>query len=445
MSDVNNKQGRAVVIGASVAGLFAGRVLADYFDEVILVDKESLDGGAAPRKAVPQGNHIHGILTPTYRVLQRYLPELIDELIDNGAHVFDGGRDWRFHVYGNVLTQGETGQTLIGSTRPFFEHHLRRCVSIVQNIEIRAGHRFRNWMTGAGNKGIEGVVVENGAGTVELAADLLVDARGRASTLSKELVDFGFDAPEAELVGVDLGYTSRMYQAADFSPDWNLLILNPSAPEKWIGGLIEKVENEQFIVTQFGYFGDHAPADDDGFLQRARTLDIPDIAEFLEVAEPVSDFQRFGTKQTSMRRFDKLDAFPERLLVIGDAVCNLNPIYGQGMTKAAREADHLWNALSGHLAQNESMDGFADSFRRSLPGAGAAWAWQLTSGADLGYPQTTGKRQPIGPFMGWYMKRLFMRSASSLDARERLFDALMLVKAPENLFKPGMILHALGF
>ncbi len=445
MSDVNNKQGRAVVIGASVAGLFAGRVLADYFDEVILVDKESLDGGAAPRKAVPQGNHIHGILTPTYRVLQRYLPELIDELIDNGAHVFDGGRDWRFHIYGNVLTQGETGQTLIGSTRPFFEHHLRRCVSIVQNIEIRAGHRFRNWMTGAGNKGIEGVVVENGAGTVELAADLLVDARGRASTLSKELVDFGFDAPEEELVGVDLGYTSRMYRAADFSPDWNLLILNPSAPEKWIGGLIEKVENEQFIVTQFGYFGDHAPADDDGFLQRARTLDIPDIAEFLEVAEPVSDFQRFGTKQTSMRRFDKLDAFPERLLVIGDAVCNLNPIYGQGMTKAAREADHLWNALSDHLAQNESMDGFADSFRRSLPGAGAAWAWQLTSGADLGYPQTTGKRQPIGPFMGWYMKRLFMRSASSLDARERLFDALMLVKAPENLFKPGMILHALGF
>ncbi len=442
---MNNKQGRAVVIGASVAGLFAGRVLADYFDEVILVDKEGLDGGATPRKAVPQGNHIHGILTPTYHVLQRYLPDLIDELIDNGAHVFDGGRDWRFHVYGNVLTQGETGQTLIGSTRPFFEHHLRRCVSAVQNIEIRAGHRFGNWLTGAGNKGIEGVVVENGAGTVELAADLLVDARGRASTLSKELVDFGFDAPEEELVGVDLGYTSRMYRAADFSPDWNLLILNPSAPEKWIGGLIEKVENEQFIVTQFGYFGDHAPADDDGFLQRARTLDIPDIAEFLEVAEPVSDFQRFGTKQTSMRRFDKLDAFPERLLVIGDAVCNLNPIYGQGMTKAAREADHLWNALSGHLAQNESMDGFADSFRRSLPGAGAAWAWQLTSGADLGYPQTTGKRQPIGPFMGWYMKRLFMRSASSLDARERLFDALMLVKAPENLFKPGMILHALGF
>ena len=442
---MNNKHGRAVVVGASVAGLFAGRVLADYFDEVILLDKEGLDGGAAPRKAVPQGNHIHGILTPTYHVLERFLPELIDDLIDNGAHVFDGGRDWRFHVYGNVLAKGETGQKLIGSTRPLFEHRLRHCVSKIPYIEIRTGHRFVNWMIGDDNAHVDGVVVENGAGDVELVADLLVDARGRASTLPKELTEFGFDAPEEELVGVNLGYTSRLYRAANYSPEWNLLIINPSAPETWIGGLIEKVENEQFIVTQFGYFGDHAPADDDGFLQRARLLDIPDIAEFLEIAEPVSDFQRFGTKETRMRRFDKLDAFPERLLVIGDAVCNLNPIYGQGMTKAAREANHLWDTLSRHIEENESMDGFADSFRRSLPGAGAAWAWQLTSGADLGYPQTTGKRQPIGPFMGWYMKRLFVRSATSLDARERLFDTLMLVNAPDKLFTPGMILHALGF
>ena len=442
---MNNKHGRAVVVGASVAGLFAGRVLADYFDEVLLVDKEGLDGGPNPRKAVPQGNHIHGILTPTYHVLSRFIPELIDDLIDAGAHVFDGGKDWRFHIYGNVLAQGETGQTLIGSTRPFFEHRLRRAVSKIHNIDIRAGHRFAHWITDDNNVQVEGVVVENGAGKVELAADLLVDARGRSSTLSKELIEFGYDAPEEELVGVDLGYTSRIYRTANISPDWNLLIINPSAPESWIGGLIQKVENEQFIVTQFGYFGDHAPADDNGFLQRAQSLDIPDIAEFLAIAEPVSDFQRFGTKQTRMLRFEELDEFPDRLLVIGDAVCNLNPIYGQGMTKAAREAGHLWDSLSRHLEQNVSIEGFADSFRRSLPGAGAEWAWQLTSGADLGYPQTTGKRQPIGPFMGWYMKRLFMRSARDLDTRERLFDTLMLVNPPEHLFKPGMILHALGF
>ena len=130
---------------------------------------------------------------------------------------------------------------------------------------------------------------------------------------------------------------------------------------------------------------------------------------------------------------------------MGDAVCNLNPIYGQGMTKAAKEAEYLWDSLSAHLTKSDSLDGFAAKFRHGLPGAGAEWAWQLTSGADLGYPQTTGKRQAIGPFMGWYMKRLFLRSARSLDARRRLFDTLMLVNPPEHLFKPGMIRHALGF
>ena len=84
----------------------------------------------------------------------------------------------------------------------------------------------------------------------------MVDARGRGSTLSKELQELGYEAPEEELVGVDLEYTTRLYKAPGFSPEWNLLILNPAAPESWIGGLIEKVENEQFIVTQFGYFGD---------------------------------------------------------------------------------------------------------------------------------------------------------------------------------------------
>lgn len=438
------QQGCAVIVGASIAGLLAGRVLADYFDKVVLIDKEDLDEGTVPRKAVPQGNHIHAILTPTFQILKRFLPDLIDDLIDGGAHLYDGGKDWRFRIHGNFLAIGETGQTLIGSTRPFFEEHLRRAVTSITNVEIRTGHSFLNWVTANGNRRVEGISVRTGTGEVELRADLVIDARGRASNLPKELQDLGYEAPAEELIGVDLGYTSRLYRADDFSPDWNLLILNPSAPQSWTGGLIEKVENGLWIVTQFGYFGDYAPADDEGFLKHARSLDVPDLADFLEIAEPVSDFQKFGTRQCSMLRFEKLNAFPDRLLVIGDAVCNLNPIYGQGMTKAAREAAHLWDFLSDHLKQADSMDGFADKFRRSLPAAGAEWAWQLTSGADLGYPQTTGERQRGGAFMGWYMKRLFLRSAVSLDARKRLFNVLMLVNPPSHLMKPGMMRYALG-
>jgi len=130
--------------------------------------------------------------------------------------------------------------------------------------------------------------------------------------------------------------------------------------------------------------------------------------------------------------------------VIGDAVCSLNPIYGQGMTKAALEGEHLAERLAEHFSQSDTLDGFAQSFRKSLPNAGADWAWQLTTGADLAYEQTTGERKPGGSLMGLYMKRLFERSQETVDTRKRLFDTLMLANPPNHLFKPKMIRYVLG-
>ncbi len=438
------QQGRAVVVGASIAGLFAGRALADHFEEVILLDKEGLDGGPTPRKAVPQGNHIHAILPPTYRVIQRFMPQLVDELVDGGANMIDGGREWKFHVYGNFMAMGETGQTLIGSTRPYFEYCLRRNVSSLPNLEIKTAHRFKNWIASDDRSRINGVAVTGPDGDVDINADLVIDARGRASAISKELQELDYEAPTEELVGVDLCYTSRLYRYSGPALDWKFLLINPSAPYTSIGGLIEKVEDGRWIITQFGYFGDQAPPDDAGFLERAKSLPVPDLANFLEKAEPAGDFQTFGTRECRMRRFENLDASPERLLVIGDAVCSLNPIYGQGMTKAALEAEHLSDRLTEHLAQSETLDGFAQSFRKSLPNAGAEWAWQLTTGPDLAYRQTTGERKPGGNLMGLYMKRLFERSQRTVDARRRLFDSLMLAKPPTHLFKPRMIGYVLG-
>lgn len=442
---MKNRQGRAIVLGASISGLLAGRVLSDFFEEVILLDKEALDSGKEPRKAVPQGNHIHAILTPAVKIIQRFLPKLIDELTVGGAHVFDGGKDWRFHVHGNFLANGETGQPLIGSTRPFFEDRLRRGVGDIDNIKICPKHSFLSWIPGTDNNYVKGVLVRNLEGEVELKADLIVDARGRASTLSKDLQKLGYEPPLEETIEIGMEYTSRLYRANNFKPEWNFLIINPSSPHSWTGGLTQKVENDMWMVTQFGYFGEKIPADDEGFLKRAHSLEVPDLANLLEIAEPVSGFQQFGTRQCSMLRYEKLNSFPDRLLVMGDAVCSLNPIYGQGMTKAAREAVHLWDSLSSHLKKNDSLDGFADKFRKSLPFAGAEWAWQLTTGNDLTYSQTKGHRRFGGAFMGWYMKRLFLCSAKNLDTRMRLFNVLMLVNPPSHLMKPGMIRHALGW
>lgn len=432
------------MVGASVSGLLIGRVLADYFDEVLLIDKESLDRGVEPRKAVPQGNHIHGILTPMVTALKWLLPGFVDDLVAAGANVFDSGAGTRFHIFGTQLRNGHTDQPLIGCTRPFFEHHLRQRVESLPNVQIRAGQRFERWVTSDDQARVVGLEMTGAAGTDKLAADLVVDARGRASALQKELSALGFDAARQEVIGIDLGYTSRLFEAPGFSPAWDLLIVNQSPPDIWINAVVQKVEGDRYIGTQVGYFGDHAPADDAGYMEFANRLPVQEFADFLQIAKPVTNYQRFGTRDCRMTRYEELDRFPANLLVVGDAVCSLNPVYGQGMTKAANEAVELHQSLAEHLGRNSSLDGFTDGFRKHLPSVGAEWAWKMTTAADLQFEQTVGDRSRSGRFMSWYMKRLFLRATKNLHARKGIFDATMLVKPPQSLTTPRMVLHALG-
>ncbi|MFT5500556.1 MAG: 2-polyprenyl-6-methoxyphenol hydroxylase-like FAD-dependent oxidoreductase [Woeseiaceae bacterium] len=435
---------RAIVLGASIAGLLAGRILASFFDEVILLDKEELDDGIAARKAVPQGNHVHVILTPTYVALQRYFPGLVDNLVSQGATVRDAGSDARVMIYGQSLTNGYTGQAIIGSTRPFFENHLRQYVLAIDGVEIRSGHRFQKWLWSDSGRKITGIVARDAHGEQSLSADLFVDARGRASTLISELNEMGYGRPPVEQVEVGLGYTSRLYRTTDFRPDWNFLYVNPYAPGMWKGGIIAGVEDDKWVVTQFGYFNDHPPADEAGFMQFARSLDAPDVADFLSSAQPASAFCRIGMRDCKIFRFEKLDAFPERLLAVGDTVCSLNPVYGQGMTKAANEAVYLRRSLEEHMLKNLTLDGFSNKFRRGLPDAGANWGWQLTRAADLSFRKAIGNRSAVDALMVRYMKRLLLRATNNLDARSGIMDATMLIKPPQTLLRPGMIMHAFG-
>ena len=54
--------GRAVVLGSGMAGLFATRVLADHFDEVVLVDRDDIPDAPRTRPGIPQGKHFHALL-----------------------------------------------------------------------------------------------------------------------------------------------------------------------------------------------------------------------------------------------------------------------------------------------------------------------------------------------------------------------------------------------
>jgi flavin-dependent dehydrogenase len=106
-----NDRKHAVVIGGSMAGLLAARVLADYYKQVTLFERDTFPPDGQHRRGVPQGRHTHGLLVSGGQVLERFFPGISQELIDGGAVRADIVRDSRWFLEGGCLASFRAGCT----------------------------------------------------------------------------------------------------------------------------------------------------------------------------------------------------------------------------------------------------------------------------------------------------------------------------------------------
>jgi hypothetical protein len=190
------------------------------------------------------------------------------------------------------------------------------------------------------------------------------------------------------------------------------------------------------MVTLVGILGDHPPTDPDGFLAFARSLRFPEIYGAIRDGEPLDDSVGFRFPASVRHRYERLDRFPDGLLVVGDAVCSFNPIYGQGVSVAALEALTLRRHLQ-RGPQPQPRRFFGDLARLvDVP-------WDIAVGGDLVFPGVQGRRTARVRLVNAYLGRL--HAAAAHDAR--LASAFMrvagLVAPPESLLRPGVLLGVL--
>ena len=133
---MGEREGQAVVLGASIAGLLAARGLADLFDTVVVIERDHLPAHSKQRRGVPQGKQIRGLLTGGQRVLEDLLPGLTAELATDGAPVVDALADMRLSFNGHRLLQATSGLTHVSASRPLLEHRIRERTRSVPNISI---------------------------------------------------------------------------------------------------------------------------------------------------------------------------------------------------------------------------------------------------------------------------------------------------------------------
>lgn len=416
---------RTLIIGGSMAGMLAATVLARHSGEVLIVEKDRALDHRQPRAGVPQGRQVHTLLAGGMDDLEYFFPTLRGELLAAGAVPVDFCRDLMFMHYGVWKRRGASDLLGTIQTRPLLEQLVRSQVARLPNVRFIAGTRVRSPLLSPDGKRIAGAACVTAGREWCQQADLLVDATGRGSMLPAWLVAQGFSSVQEERVPLDLQYAGRLFRPPAGAFDWRALLVYPKAPREYCCGMIFPVEEGRWLVGLAGYHGHAAGPGDDGFLQFARTLPTPLLHQALQHAQPLSPICRYRFRYQYRRRYEQAARLPDGLLVLGDALCSLDPLFGQGMTVIARQARQLEHGLA-HLSGPEDLHPVQAAIARVL-----ALPWLLTGIEAQRYPQSwplSGAVPPQRRLLQWYAARIFALSECDADAH-RAFLSLMHLRA----------------
>ncbi len=434
---------QAIVVGASMGGLLAARALADFFQQVTLIERDAFPPIGEHRKGVPQGRHTHALLMRGAEILEGLFPGLIADLVAQGVPLinrpekeliwFDGGG---YHA-GFTNEDGRLGT--LGVSRPLLEGYVRQRLLALPNVCAIEQCDALGLVPSERAGRVRGVRIlrrANGSAEEILDADLVVDTSGRGSRAPKWLEEMGYAPPEEERVTINVSGVTRLYRRRPEHLNGAKVVIVTASLERKRGGVMVVQEGERWTLTLLGFAADPPPRDEEGFLAFARSLAAPEIYEVIKNAEPLSDPLPYPFRASQWRRYDKLDRFPEGFLIFGDAICSFNPIYGQGMSVAAIQALDLQREL------RRGTEGLWQRFFRQAVKT-IKNPWQIVVSGDLRFPEAEGKRTPAIRFINAYMARLH-RAAHREPAVARAFnDVANLLAPPQSLMRPGMVSRVL--
>jgi 2-polyprenyl-6-methoxyphenol hydroxylase-like FAD-dependent oxidoreductase len=425
-----------------MAGLLAARVLADHFTQVTICERDPVPEAMQVRKGVPQGAHAHVLLKSGELIIEDLFPGIVAELMRGGTTRTDFAADVCWFHHGHWKLRYPSHLSMLCQSRPFLEGHLQRRLASCANVTFRYETAVLQVLTTADRTRVTGVQLQAPAGGgshVDLAADLVVDASGPGSRLPHWLATLSYPPPQTSTVKIRLSYASCLYQPPATARDWLAMILYPKAPESTRAGYIFPVEGQRWMVTMAGYVGDTPPHDEAGFLEYARGLSQPDIYQALRGARPLSAIKTYHVPEEIRHHYDRLQRFPDGIIAVGDAVCRFDPIFGQGMSVAAKGARLLGQMLHTEARRgNHVLTGFSAGFHKAIAKV-IDVPWTLATSEGYRYPQAAGER-PFGTaFRQWYMAQIFALSGTHQKVYGPFMQVLHLLKDPAALFAPAVV------
>ncbi|MFH8371800.1 NAD(P)/FAD-dependent oxidoreductase [Streptomyces sp. NPDC018031] len=356
---------RAVVLGGGWAGMLTAHVLARHLESVTVVERDVLPDGPHHRKGQPQARHVHILWSSGAGIVEKLLPGTADRLVAAGARRIGWHRDlvtltasgWQYRFPATTYT--------MMCTRPLLDWVVRDAILAGGRIEVRQGTEVVD-LVGDRTR-VTGVRVRDadGGDPGVLEADLVVDATGRASRLGRWLADLGMPAVEQDLVDAGVGYATRMFKAPEGATGaFPAVMVAADHRTRHPGrfGVVYPQEGGRWLVTLTSTRGAALPTQEDEFTGFAKMLRHSIISDLIGAAEPISPI--FSSHSGTNQRLypERMPHWPEGLLVIGDSLAAFNPVYGHGMSAAARAAE----ALDAKLAADALGSGGTREVQRAL-------------------------------------------------------------------------------
>ncbi|GAV99173.1 hypothetical protein LENED_000612 [Lentinula edodes] len=476
--------GTAIICGGSIAGLLTARVCADYFKEVIIVEPEEwLTGEDGMRRFCSEQEHkrtrvmqytsLHGSQALLYAGLRELFPDLDEQCRYSGLGVFPGDRKNNFAgtpIPAPVDSYGGNLPKTIYSGRAGLETLLRRLVlgrGSYPNITQIAGTVVGVLPHSEGDAShVSGVKIRRPDLTIEeLDASLVVDCTGPTRAGIKWLSQSGYgttnantDSSKVALQNAKISFDQKLQYSTltcKVTPETlaKLPIPPDQTPETVTFTLLEDgVENGRRVIAlirgdgnEISLFAGHSSDESvkyeslDSMRSLAQELKtyqkrpIPgwlyEAIDILEEAQPEIQFSHVRIPPTAYIQYHRTSNLPSNFVALGDSVLSVDPIYGQGCTKALIGAAVLNKILSNsiktpvtnnkHLPTNFSEEFFKEHFDKTDA------FWQLTHLLDYGIPCTTplpGENLEAGSLVRWYLRRVQILATKDAQAARVFWD-----------------------
>ncbi|GAA5199368.1 FAD-dependent oxidoreductase [Rugosimonospora acidiphila] len=452
------------------------RALADHVERVTVVDRDRFPDGPEVRGGVPQAHHLHVLVTAGQRALDRLFPGILDELHKAGAVPVEVPTDVLYLTATGWRQRFPATHRLIGASRELIDWTVYQRLSTDERIRFLPAHEVVGLLpaapraadaariddstpnddsggsgsggsgSGGGGPAVGGVRLRprgDAAGAeTELVADLVVDASGRGSRAGEWLTTLGYPAPEETRIDSRLGYASRRYVLPDSAVgDWKNILIMPDPPRSGRGAVLYPIENDRWMLTLGGLGEDRPPTDAEEFLDYTRGLRSTIIYDVISQGRPDSAIHGYLRTSNHRRHFETMRSWPLGFLVVGDAACCFNPVYGQGMSVAAQTAV----ALDEHLRARPAGAPPLDHTAQVVAARCASVAWLIATGADSRLPTATTSTRPG---LRDRLSHQYLSRASDVANRdpyvcEVLTDVMHLVAPPTVLTRPKVMARVL--